>query len=68
MAPRTVTLGGGGTGYAVAPSPAPAGQGRRITGRRPLMQGDVFYLWVLLGIEFTLTLALRHWSRNHHGG
>jgi len=68
---RTVTLAGAGGGYS-QPSPAPSGQGRRqlrggIAGKL-VPTGDARYLWLLLGIEYALTLVLRHWSRNHHGG
>jgi hypothetical protein len=60
-------------GYAqVQPSPSPTGPiGRRLgggAGRRLVPQGAAFHRWVLLAIELVLTGALRHWSRNHHGG
>lgn len=68
---RTVLSGGGTT----APASTPGQQGRtkvggRGKGKRQLgpEHEDVFFLWVLLGIEVAAMWILRGWSKNHHGG
>ena len=68
---RSVLLGGGTT--APAGTQSTPGGGLRAGGRgkgSPLggVQSDVFYLWVLIALELLATVALRSWSRNHHGG
>ena len=50
----------------VSPTPGnrPAG-GRR---RGPASLSDAHYLWLLVALEVAAHIALRRWSRSHHGG
>jgi hypothetical protein len=71
---RSVLLSGGTT--APAGTQSSPGGGLRTGGRgkgSSLLSGggvhpDVFYLWTLVAFELLATVALRNWSRNHHGG
>ena len=47
----------------VSPTPR-AARGRR----RAIGFTDAHYLWLLVGLEVLAHVALRHWSRSHHGG
>ena len=69
---RSVLLNGGTTAPAGTQS-APNGglrAGGRGAGKRlgGSTHPDVYYLWILLGLELAATWALRAWSSNHHGG
>lgn len=68
---RSVLLGGGTT--APAGTQSSPGPGLRAGGRGKgsvlgAAHADAFYLWILIAFELIATLALRNWSRNHHGG
>jgi hypothetical protein len=68
---RSVLAGGGTTapaGTAATPNAGPRSGGRGKGKSLAFAHGDVVYLWILLGLELTLTYALRAWSRDHHGG
>lgn len=68
---RSILAGGGTTAPAgttatgnAQPRTGGRGKGKSIA----LAQGDVVYLWILLGLELVATYALRAWSKDHHGG
>lgn len=69
---RSVLMSGGTT--APAGTQSTPGGGLRSGGRGKGktagggVHPDAFYLWVLVGLELAATVALRNWSRNHHGG
>lgn len=54
-----------GSGARVKAGGRGRGKGKRQLGPE---HEDVFYLWVLLGLELAAMWILRGWSRNHHGG
>jgi hypothetical protein len=67
---RSVLLSGGTTAPAGTQN---AGAGLRAGGRGKgiafgAQHADVFYLWVMIGLELLATVMLRSWSRHHHGG
>lgn len=71
---RSVLLTGGTTAPANTQAtgnsgPRAGGRGRGKTGGAGAgVHPDAFYLWVLVGLELVATVALRNWSRHHHGG